>query len=192
MGLYAGRVPLWFLQVIYAAPFRNNPATPDVYAAGLVLFTFLLLPLALSRVPRLRGAAIVASAGALLVGLLYTYSRLPTAGTLWQGRYSWCVALGVLLLAGLALEHRPIRVLEVLSLAFAVPSLILMHLRSLQALMGYELEHSPLSEDPSWVTAPTAVVLAIACLGLLSWGIGARLATGGYAATNEKVDDNTR
>ncbi|WP_167305980.1 DUF2142 domain-containing protein [Nocardioides euryhalodurans] len=169
LGETLGEIPLWFFQVISAAPFRGNAATLDVYVAGLVMFAFLLLPLVLTRVPRLRVAALAAAIGAVAVGAWYTYSRLPTAGTLWQGRYSWCLALGVVLMAGIALEERPLRMLKTLGLVFGVPSLFVMHVRCLQFVLGRELDRSPLTGDPAWITAPFVGVAALATMGLACW-----------------------
>ena len=76
--------------------------------------------------------------GALCIALWYTYSRLPTAGPLWQGRYVWCLVLGVVLLAGVALEERRLRAGKRLGLVFGIPCLLVMHLRSLQFVHDFE------------------------------------------------------
>ena len=168
-------IPMWFLQVISGVPFRNTPATFDVYMAGLVLFAFVLLPLLRCRTPRVRVTALLTVLGALGVALWYTYSRLPTAGTLWQGRYAWCLALGVVLLAGVALEDRRLQVTKTLGLVFGIPALVLMQLRCLQFVLRIETGESPL-RGGAWFSAPLAVVLAVGATGLLAWLAGGRAA----------------
>ena len=168
-------VPLWFLQVISGVPFRNTPATFDVYMAGLVLFTFVLVPLARCRTPRVRLAAFVAVLGSLTVAAWYTYSQLPTFGAVWQGRYVWCVALGVVILAGVALEDRRLEVTKTLGLVFGIPALLLMHLRCLQFVLEIENRESPLRGE-EWISAPIGVVLCLATVGLMTWLSAARMA----------------
>jgi hypothetical protein len=173
-GQTVRQIPLWFLQVISGVPFRNTPATFDVYVAGLIVFAFLLLPLLRCRTPRVRMAAITTVVSALGVAIWYTYSRLPTAGPLWQGRYAWCLALGVVLLAGLALEDRKLQTTKTVALLFAIPSLVIMHLRCLVFVLRIETRESPLTNG-EWFTASAAVVLALAVTGLAMWFVGLSL-----------------
>lgn len=167
-------VPLWFLQVISGVPFRNSPATFDVYLTGLVLFTFVLIPLLRCRTPRVRTAALLTLLTAIAVAVWYTYSRLPSAGALWQGRYAWCLALGVVLMAGLALEDRKLQVTKTVGVVFGLPCLVIMHLRCLQFVLRLENGESPL-RGGDWVSAPLAVVLGLAAAGLGVWVAGAWL-----------------
>jgi hypothetical protein len=169
------QVPLWFLQVISGVPFRNDPATPDVYLSGLVIFSFVFLPLALARAPKLQGSVLLILVGSLGVALWYTHSRLPTAGPLWQGKYSWCLALGAVLLAALAFEDKHLRLTKNLGLVFGIPALVVMHLRALQFVLGIENGNSPL-RGGEWISAPLTTVLALGALGLLAWLVGGRLA----------------
>jgi hypothetical protein len=169
-------VPLWFLQVISGVPFRNTPAPFDVYMAGLVLFAFILLPMTVARTPRIRLSAALILISSLGVAIWYTYSRLPTSGTLWQGRYAWCLALGVVLLAGVALEDRRLQVTKTLGLIFGVPALFLMQLRTLDFVLRIERRESPLVGG-AWSDPSLAVVIVLAALGLGTWTLAIQKAS---------------
>lgn len=163
------QVPLWFFQTISGVPFRDDAAPSVVYVAGFVLMAFTLGALTVRSSPGLRLSALVTFSASLGVALWYTQSRLPTAGPLWQGRYSWCLAVGVVLLAGLALEQRPFRRLKRLGVLFGAPALLTMHVVCVLSVLDMQQAQSPLSGEPAWVTAPGPVVGGLMGLGVCAW-----------------------
>lgn len=99
---------LWPLQAIGAFPMRNDRAPLAVYAMVLLVLV-LLVGGALRRV-RLRSRQ---GAAMLLVGILsfavpsyLTVRTFHQLGAAWQGRYASPFAVGLLVLAGLALDRR--------------------------------------------------------------------------------------
>lgn len=182
------QIPLWFFQVISGVPYRNNPATPDVYIAGVVLFAFLLLPFAWRGADRrVRWSGLFTIGAALGVGLWYSYSRMPTAGPLWQGRYAWCLALGAVLLAALLLEDHRAQRTKWLGLLFGVPAFAVMQVRALYFVVDLEATRSPSVGSADWVTAPVGVVVTIGVGGILAWFIAARMAWLGVPGSNRET-----
>jgi hypothetical protein len=111
-GGYTGAVaatlvelPVWVLQTIGAAPGRSDPAPPSVYllCGGLVAA---LMTTALRCAERRLRLAVMAMAAACLVGpVLFTLHTYRDVGVVWQGRYEMPFGVGMLLLAGLALDR---------------------------------------------------------------------------------------
>ena len=163
-------VPLWFLQSVAAFPYRDQPAPMVVYAAGGLAVLGLLVLGWHSADRRLRWTLTVAFALALGLPFALQVHVYEAAGDIWQGRYGWPLSLGVLVLAGYALDRRPPTrrtggpVLLVGGLLW-----VLAHAVSTTDVLVDELRSSPLSGDPRWVTGPPWLVPVLTVLGVLAW-----------------------
>ncbi|MBB6626430.1 DUF2142 domain-containing protein [Nocardioides sp. KIGAM211] len=159
---------VWVLQTVAAFPARDDSASPIVYALGLILFWALLAAGWRTSDGRGRLAAGLVVLASVLLPLAITVLTFASVGFAWQGRYGWPLALGVLLLAGRALDGaatQPSRrvglvlvaaVAAVLATATAVGQLGVLH---------GELVTSPLATDPAWLRPSGALVVLLTALG---------------------------
>jgi Predicted membrane protein (DUF2142) len=100
------QVPVWMLQTIAAAPGRTDPAPLVVYLlCGGVLATFTVLALRRSD-RRIRQVLLAIVVVCLVAPLLLTLHTYRDVGVVWQGRYGIPFGVGILVLAGLALDLR--------------------------------------------------------------------------------------
>ncbi|QWZ06375.1 hypothetical protein KRR39_12215 [Nocardioides panacis] len=157
-----GQVPLWFFQGVAAFPRRMDSAPAVVYVTvGLVTLGLIGVGLA-TATRRLRVTTVLVLAVAVLVPVAVTEATVGTGGPLWQGRYGLPFHIGVVLLAGLALERRahwhhlaPVLLL-VAGVCLAVGQVV-----SPVQVLRHELATSPLRDSASWVH------LSVWCVGLL-------------------------
>jgi hypothetical protein len=171
-------VPLWVLQSIGAFPDKIDPAPSLVYGAGLLLF-LALTAWAFVRAGRLRrlsllGVAVVAAGIPFLI-TLQTYSQL---GPVWQGRYAWPYACGVVLLAAAILDETDAPLPSYLVLP-GLAVLVMLHLPGPLSVLKHERKTSPLAHSDIWISHSPVLVgaLVLAGLGAWAWGLGsARLA----------------
>jgi predicted membrane protein DUF2142 len=107
-GAVAGslvQVPVWVLQTVGAAPGRRDPAPGLTYLlCGGLLAWLAVLGLRRSET-RLRLAVEAIAVLSVAAPLVVTLATYRDVGVIWQGRYGMPVSLGVLLLAGLALDR---------------------------------------------------------------------------------------
>lgn len=123
-------VPVWVLQTIAAAPGRSDPAPLLVYLLCGGVVCALAVPALRrgdERVRRVLAGIVVACVVAPLLFTLHTYRDV---GVVWQGRYEIPFGVGILVLAGLALDLRhelrppPRPVLAAVLAAFALGQLL--------------------------------------------------------------------
>lgn len=167
---------LWLVQAIGAFPARDEIAPAACLALILVLFLVWLAVAARvsdSRVRWVLGLTIIFSALGPLTLTALTYAQL---GFSWQGRYGWPYSLGVILLAGFALDRaaRPatfrwsvVGVSAVWLLATLVGQLDVLH---------DQRRDSPLAGDPSWWQPHDLTVVALTLTGLVMLATAAALA----------------
>jgi hypothetical protein len=170
-GAVAGtlvQLPVWVLQTVGAAPGRRDPAPGLTYLlcggllAGLVV-------LALRRAePRLRLAVEGVAVLSLAVPVVLTLRTYRDVGVIWQGRYGMPLSLGVLLLAGLALDragtlrHPGRRVLAAAGALFAAgQAAAVLHVLRLEA------RTSPSPAAGLWHPPSELLVVALTVLGWL-------------------------
>jgi hypothetical protein len=162
-----GQVPLWFFQGIAAFPRRMDSAPAVVYVTiGLVTLGLIGVGLA-TATRRLRVTTVAVLVVAVLVPVAVTASTIATAGPLWQGRYGLPFHIGVLLLAGLALElrahwHR----LAPLLLSVAGVCLVVGQVVSPVQVLRTELATSPLRDSATWVRPSVWLVALLVLAGL--------------------------
>ena len=157
-------IPLWIFQSIAAFPLRNQPTNPLVYLAFLLLGGLLFIA-ALTRANRqLLVGIILAGALTVLIPAVITFETLNANGDAWQGRYALPYSLGVIVLAGVALDRAAFRVrrdvLVVLGAIYAAaqatgPFLVAVH----------ERHWSPGVANGAWVLVPPAVLAVLAFVG---------------------------
>ena len=155
---------LWTLQSIGAFPLRNQSTHPLVYLSVLLLGGWLLVQAVRRGTRSLQIALLVAIAISVLVPVVITFETLNSNGSAWQGRYTLPYSMGVMVLAGVALDRAAVGVrreaLYALGALYAAaqaaaPFLVALH----------ERRYSPGVADGAWVLVPPAVLAVVAFLG---------------------------
>jgi multisubunit Na+/H+ antiporter MnhF subunit len=153
----------WVFGTVGAFPFRNQPAPTVVYVVYLTIFvSVLVVALRVARGRRRRVLA-VTTLGVLVMPFVLTAATYSGRGVIWQGRYGLPLAVGVPLLAAVALERYGPRdrfvVGAMRASAVALPLLAapcLLHVRAMEVHRAASLT------DPAWhVPAPPVVVLLV-------------------------------
>lgn len=185
---------LWPFQTVAAIPYRDESVPLVVYAVTFALWgVALMFALRSAPVTLVRSGAFVVAVS-VAVPLAFTLATYQS-GWLWQGRYGWPLAVGLLLVAGVALEAKRVDV------PVKVQSGVLVMVASAMAfvtlLASFDVVHresvtSPLAGNPSVWSVPNAVVATLAVAGfglLLAAGIGSgRRPTPGAAPHNGRSD----
>jgi hypothetical protein len=158
---------LWQLQVIAAFPFRDQPAPAMVYA----LFTAVLLAflgVALRRSSgRLRLVLVVLIAGVVLMPLVLTGATYSSRGAVWQGRYGLALAVGVPLVASLAMSGWNLSRARLLVVAGGVLLATANAVGLVKVLLDERVRPESRS-DPAWhVPSPLLAVIVVACAWLV-------------------------
>ena len=100
---------VWVLQIIGAFPTRTEPAHPAVYVTYMSVFVALTVAALLVATPRARIVLGLMAATIVLLPIAISLATVGTHGLIWQGRYGLAFAMGLPLLAGLALDRRSTR-----------------------------------------------------------------------------------
>lgn len=171
LGDAATQLPAWMFQTIAAFPLRNEPTHPVVYACYLTLFVALLaLGLRFGNA-RSRIAVSVVAAVVVVLPYMTTVNSIDRYGAAWQGRYGLPVAMGIVVLAALALDRSshalrgPMRM--VLFLLFVVAQTV-----SPAYTLLREIDKSPQVDTGAWVQPSLllTVVVAGGSASLMWWG----------------------
>lgn len=165
--LEIGAQPLvWLLQVVAAFPLRADVAPMPVYA--LVVIVFLALVVTALRLGSTRTRWVLATSLAVVVLLpvALTALTMDTQGVIWQGRYGLPFAVGVPLVAGLALDARSAARREGPRIrALAAAMLALAHAWAIGHVLVNEVREPVALEDPSWFDPPVALVTGLTLAG---------------------------
>jgi hypothetical protein len=184
------QVPVWVLQSVAAAPSRTSPAPGPTYllCGGLLV---VLLVLALRRAePRLRWAVQAVAVLSLLAPVAVTLRTYRDVGVIWQGRYGMPVSLGVLLLAGLALDrvgtlrHPGRRMLVAAGALFAVGQAV-----AVVHVLRMEAAASPSVAAGLWHPPSELLVVALTVLGWLLVTASLPARAGAVEATSDRPPD---
>lgn len=171
-----GKLPLWLLQTIAAFPTRTEQAPMLVYAAWFVLFAGLVALAFRQGSTTYRWALIAALGLAVALPVALTTATYAQAGPIWQGRYGLPFAVGIPLLAALALDHRRFRHRLVgPGLVGGAAALAVAHCYSVASVLSLERGQSPLSGDSSWLMPPTVIAVALTLGGAAAWLTAVRL-----------------
>jgi hypothetical protein len=163
---------LWLAQAIAAFPARDELAPQGLYVVMLVAWlawTVAAMRVGVTR-ERLTMYAIVAVT--FLVPGVVTILTYAEAGTVWQGRYGYPVAMGFLLVCGLVLDGRGAARLPARYAAGAVAAVLAAtQLVGQLDVLWQERRSSPLAGTPQWLEAPTPLIVAFTVLGsiVLGW-----------------------
>ncbi len=170
----AQEIPAWIFQSIAAFPLRDNPTHPVVYACYLILFVAFLV-LGVPRAGRrVRVAIAVVALVSLAFPLLTTIASYNTFSTAWQGRYGLPYAMGMVLLAGWALDRTGGSLRGPLYAGGAALFVIAQTL-SLVHTLGQELRLSPLAGTGAWIQPwPVVILGAGATASMLVWWSASR------------------
>jgi len=169
------QLPLWFLQGIAAFPRRSDPAPPLTYLLVTVVLAALLVAGFRAAHPRLRVTLLLTLAVTVAVPVALTIPTIRVSGPIWQGRYGLPYAVGLSLLAGLALDdvrRRDARATWALGtgwLALAAAQLL-----AVLHVLAKETRTSPLAGSPEWLRAPGWVPATLMVAGLAVWALAAR------------------
>jgi hypothetical protein len=190
------QLPVWVLQTIAAAPGRSDPAPLVVYLlCGAVLGTFAVLGLRRAE-PAVRRGLLVVAVLSLALPFVMTLRTFRDAGVIWQGRYGMPFSVGVLVLAGLALDRvpgagalarTPSRVATLVGMAlFGAGQLVaVLYVLDMQRRVSPSVEAGLWSAPSPWlVGALTLAGWALVTVALLRAG-GPRSAAGGAVAVDE-------
>jgi hypothetical protein len=145
-------IPVQFLQLFAAFPYRDVPAPPVVYACTVIVAAAALATGFAAARRRLRVVVLLTVLATFAGPFLFTLATYSTKADFWQGRYGLPFVFGVPILRGLALDRRPVRHRLVLAGAvLAVALLALAHTVSATHVLELELRRPASVLDPSWV-----------------------------------------
>ncbi len=167
------KVILWVLQAEAAFPTRSERAPVVVYASGLLLLAALLGYAALRGSRRETVVAWSVAVVSLAIPVAITTATFNDYGLAWQGRYGLPLAMGLPLLACLALD-RARRGTTPVGLRLVVPAAAMWGVAHgvgvLNVLHG-ESRDSPLAETSAWWSPPLVAVGLIIVLACASWTV---------------------
>jgi hypothetical protein len=160
------QVPVWVLQSIATGVGRSDPAPVSVYLlCGAVLVTLLWRALRVAR-GRLRAVMLVLAAASVTGPFVLTLLTYRDVGVVWQGRYGIPFSVGLIVLAGLALDRHPPATgrTERTVLVLGVLAYALGHLVDVAAVLGDQRAQSPSVTLGLW-SPPGAWVVALLIVG---------------------------
>ncbi|GAB3266101.1 hypothetical protein GCM10027448_43080 [Nocardioides dilutus] len=161
------RWPNWILGSIGAFPYRDQPAPLVVHVLVLLVLVTLLVAAVRHGDSSARRAVVLSALLCLAVPSVLVALTLESRGGIWQGRYLLPFMAGVMVLAGLALDHARWRIgrrdrgLHLL----AVAMLAVAHVVSVVHVQLAELDRDVSAQDPGWAHPPIAVTAALALAG---------------------------
>ena len=162
-------LPFWVLQTVGTFPDKGQPAPDLVYAAALPLMGGLLLWGFRHGTTRLRWSMVavaLAWIGVALVVTLRTYAQL---GPVWQGRYAWPYAAGLLLVAAFALDRARAWLSPRAIGGVVLLGLLLVHLPGPLSVLLDESRTSPLAGSAAWLLPYPGLVAGLGMAGLGAW-----------------------
>ena len=161
--------PLWFLQGVAAFPRRHDAAPGLVYVVvGLATLALVAAGVAVAS-GRLRLVMAATAVVAVAVPFVLTVTTIETTGPIWQGRYGAPYHVGLVLLAGLALDtttrsRRALPAVVPVGLA-----LVVAHAASLVHVLAREARESPYAGTGAWWQPPAWLVTALVVAGFATW-----------------------
>ncbi|MDN4172955.1 DUF2142 domain-containing protein [Nocardioides sp. SOB77] len=171
---------MWLFQSVAAFPARDEIAPLGLYAVTLTVWTVILLVGLRAADHRLRRAVALVVVSAVLVPSAATLLTHAELGIAWQGRYSYPLALGALLLCAAAkppLPHVHGRLaVALVALTVVVPTAAVELIGVLDVVRGERLS-SPLAGTDSWFVPPDSVLALLVVSGATAWGVAVAVAT---------------
>lgn len=90
---------LWVMQSIGAFPYRNQMAPLVVYVLAGTALTAVVIIAVRRSAGRVRAALVLAVLLSMTLPIALTLATMEGRGNIWQGRYGWPLAVGIVLLA---------------------------------------------------------------------------------------------
>jgi hypothetical protein len=167
-----GEVLLWLLQSVGAFPARDDPAPLVVYAVVLTGWAVLVGLAARVASRRERAAILTVVAISVLLPSAVTVATYSAVGTAWQGRYSYPVAMGALIVAGIALDRAGVasgRTLRVTG-ALAATGIAISQVAGQLRVLELDNPTLPLARSADWPVPATISVAVLSITGALALG----------------------
>jgi hypothetical protein len=169
---------MWLFQSVAAFPARNEIAPLALYAVTLTLWAVILLSAVRAGDRRLRRAVAVVVALAVVVPSAATLLTHAELGIAWQGRYTYPLAMGALMLCAAAEPRLPqfrrFR-LALVPVAIVLPTVAVELIGVLDVVRG-ERQSSPLAGTGSWIVPADGVLALLVVVGATAWGVSAFVA----------------
>lgn len=183
-------VPVWVLQSVAAFPMREDATHPIVYLGYLTVFGVIVGTALRVGARRLRIALTGVAVVVLAAPFVETVAAYDSTGAAWQGRYGLPLALGLVVLAGYALD-RSAKVVSASALAVIGVSYVVAQVISVTYTLHVELGRSPLVDSSAWLRMPMWLTTVLAAIGamLLWWG---GVTSSGLRAAADEAPPNAR
>lgn len=169
---------LWVPQTIGVFPDKFDLAPYLMYAAALAVMGGLLVAAWRRATVRTRTALLAVSLVSVALPFAFTVTTYATLGPVWQGRYTWPYACGVLLVAGLALDAARVPLSRTAITWSVLVGLLLVQLPGPVSLLLDEARSGPMRGSSAWWLPYPGVVAGLVVSALLLWLV-ALLRTGG-------------
>lgn len=153
---------VWLLQMIAAFPLRDGAASPAVYLCLLGVLAFLIITGVAKSRGRVRATLVLMVLVVVFLPIVLTALTFQSQGVIWQGRYQLPWAVGVVILAGVALDERDFLPREGAKVTVILSVLVaLAHAWSVWGLAAGEQQRPISADDGSWVTASPAALATV-------------------------------
>ena len=170
------------------ATFANGIA----YAIVLALAWVVLAAAWRTAEKRLRLAMLLVTGFAVVIPFAFTLLSFQHLGFGWQGRYTWPVAMGTLLIAGLALDRSNVVPNATWSRVAAGAAGLAVGAATLRGQLGLlqnELAPSPLAHDPAWLRPPAMLVVLLTLGGFALIAVAAQVGRPPPVETSRVADE---
>lgn len=169
-GKVVGELPLSLLQSIAAFPFRDQSAHPAIYLCWLMLAVGLGVLALRSGNRRIRVGLPAMGLVAIVVPVLIQVATYNEFGSVWQGRYALPYAIGLAVVAAMAIDRtRRAAPTELLLVGSLILFVIAQSVGPVTVLLQ-ELRDSPLAHGSEWVRAPVWLVgPLVVCASAAMW-----------------------
>jgi hypothetical protein len=176
-------LPVWGIQIIAMFPTKYDLAPATVYVIWLTVFAALSLTAVKSARRRVRLGLLLTAIISIIVPVGLTLPTIADGGAIWQGRYGLPFAMGLPVLAGLALDTKGMnRRLTIAVLLIGGLLISIAHVLSLQRVYINQNATSPMTGSDTWISSGLGPLSALAAGGVLIAVTGALA----YRHTGEK------
>lgn len=155
------QILVWNFQTIAAFPYRNQPGAPIVYPIVLGLVTALVILGFRAGARSARAALVLAIIVTLVLPIALTLATMSGRGVIWQGRYTLPYSLGVVLVAGFAVDRGR---RGVVSWRVAAPSAVLITVGVAACLIKVRSDELASGTEAAWVTPHPALLILVTSL----------------------------
>ena len=165
------QLPAWTLQTIAAFPLRDQATHASVYVCYLVLFGALVVQALRFGANRTRAGIVLLVLGAMLFPCVVTVESFNQYSAAWQGRYGLPVSIGIVLLAGFALDRSGRSIRGPGLLAMLLLFVVAQAVSPIHTLL-LERHDSPQVASGAWLQPSMflTVVMAVTGAAVMAWG----------------------